>query len=269
MGLLSDYGYSLVEDGKEVGADAWVINTCTVKGPSQASMSTLIRCVNHIRHPCGYPPHSALLVLSPLRFRACADDGDPMGTEGLSPSPPSQEGQGALDPAGGRRMRAPGRQEAQGAGRRVSRRGDADRQGGGGGGGDAQGQHRAHAPGEEIAVDTVEETLKGNAVRFLAQAALTALAHPQLPLTSRAAPNLQKKALPRLDLPKVRRNRFVEIVPLSTGCMGACTYCKTKHARGELGSYSPEALLERVRAAVRDPYVREIWLSSEDTGAYG
>ena len=51
--------------------------------------------------------------------------------------------------------------------------------------------------------------------------------------------------------------------------MGACTYCKTKHARGELGSYAPEALVNRVRQAVSDPLVREIWLSSEDTGAYG
>ena len=33
---------------------------------------------------------------------------------------------------------------------------------------------------------------------------------------------------------KVRRNQHVEIVPLSTGCLGACTYCKTKHARGGL-----------------------------------
>ena len=54
---------------------------------------------------------------------------------------------------------------------------------------------------------------------------------------------------------QVRRNRHIEIVPLSTGCLGACTYCKTKHARGELGSYDPGALLERAAAAVADPQV--------------
>lgn len=70
-------------------------------------------------------------------------------------------------------------------------------------------------------------------------------------------------------VPQVRRNPHIEIIPLSTGCLGACTYCKTKHARGQLGSYSPELLIERVRAAAADPCVREIWLSSEDTGAYG
>lgn len=52
-------------------------------------------------------------------------------------------------------------------------------------------------------------------------------------------------------------------------CLGSCTYCKTKHARGELGSYDPSALVDRVRVAVADGEVREIWLSSEDTGAYG
>ena len=53
----------------------------------------------------------------------------------------------------------------------------------------------------------------------------------------------------------MRRNRHVEIVPLSTGCLGACTYCKTKHARGQLGSYDPDALIARVRQAIEDPQV--------------
>mmetsp|Transcript_6332 Transcript_6332/g.18195 ORF Transcript_6332/g.18195 Transcript_6332/m.18195 type:complete len:638 (+) Transcript_6332:204-2117(+) len=95
-------------------------------------------------------------------------------------------------------------------------------------------------------VEAVSETLKGNRVQML-----------------------KKKSLPRLDLPKVRKNRHVEIIPLSTGCLGACTYCKTVHARGQLGSYDPAALVSRAQQAVNDPMIREIWLSSEDTGAYG
>ena len=95
-------------------------------------------------------------------------------------------------------------------------------------------------------VDVVEQALQGHTVSLL-----------------------RKKALPALDLPKVRKNRHVEILPLSTGCLGACTYCKTKHARGELGSYALDALVKRFRSAVEDPFVREVWLSSEDTGAYG
>ena len=94
-------------------------------------------------------------------------------------------------------------------------------------------------------VEVVEQTFQGSSVQLL-----------------------QKKALPRLDLPKVRKNPLVEIIPLSTGCLGACTYCKTRHARGKLGSYSPEAIVDRAKAAISEG-VAEIWLSSEDTGAYG
>lgn len=58
-------------------------------------------------------------------------------------------------------------------------------------------------------------------------------------------------ALPRLDLPKIRRNPLVEIIPLSTGCLGSCTYCKTRHARGKLGSYLPEAIVQRARDVLK------------------
>jgi threonylcarbamoyladenosine tRNA methylthiotransferase CDKAL1 len=94
-------------------------------------------------------------------------------------------------------------------------------------------------------VEIVEETLKGHEVRLLT-----------------------RKTLPALDLPKVRRNNFIEILPINVGCLGACTYCKTKHARGHLGSYTVDSLVERVRTVISEG-VKEIWLSSEDTGAYG
>lgn len=55
---------------------------------------------------------------------------------------------------------------------------------------------------------------------------------------------------------QVRRNARIEILPLSTGCLGACTYCKTKHARGQLGSYELTALAKRAAAAAADPLVR-------------
>jgi tRNA A37 methylthiotransferase MiaB len=67
---------------------------------------------------------------------------------------------------------------------------------------------------------------------------------------------------------QVRKNKFIEILPINVGCLGACTYCKTKHARGHLGSYTIESLVDRVKIVVSEG-VREIWLSSEDTGAYG
>jgi threonylcarbamoyladenosine tRNA methylthiotransferase CDKAL1 len=69
-------------------------------------------------------------------------------------------------------------------------------------------------------------------------------------------------------MPKIRKNNLVEIIPLSTGCLGSCTYCKTRHARGKLGSYDPNAIVERAKQAIEEG-VMEIWLTSEDTGAYG
>ena len=54
-----------------------------------------------------------------------------------------------------------------------------------------------------------------------------------------------------LSLPKVRKNALVEIVPISTGCLNQCTYCKTRHARGYLGSYNPNDIVARVAAVVR------------------
>lgn len=94
-------------------------------------------------------------------------------------------------------------------------------------------------------VEVVEEALKGNVVRLLA-----------------------KKELPVLDIPKIRKNALVEIIPLSTGCLGSCTYCKTRHARGKLGSYDPQAIVDRAKQSCEEG-VMEIWLTSEDTGAYG
>lgn len=72
----------------------------------------------------------------------------------------------------------------------------------------------------------------------------------------------------RLDLPKIRKNPLIEIISINTGCLNACTYCKTKHARGNLASYPIDELVERAKQSFQEG-VCEIWLTSEDTGAYG
>ena len=57
-------------------------------------------------------------------------------------------------------------------------------------------------------------------------------------------------------------------IAINTGCLGSCTYCKTVHARGKLGSYTPQAILKRMLRSIKEG-CSEIWLTSEDTGAYG
>lgn len=74
--------------------------------------------------------------------------------------------------------------------------------------------------------------------------------------------------LPPLNLPRVRRNPYISIIPISRGCLGACTFCKTKSARGNLRSYSVADIRKEAELAVKEG-VKEIWLTSQDTGCYG
>lgn len=101
-------------------------------------------------------------------------------------------------------------------------------------------------------VEVVEETLKGHTVRLLQQ----------------KKENGKRVAGAKLALPKVRKNPLIEIIPINTGCLNQCTYCKTKHARGDLVSYTPDEIVERAIQAF-DEGCCEIWLTSEDTGTYG
>ncbi len=94
-------------------------------------------------------------------------------------------------------------------------------------------------------VEAVEEALNNNVIKML-----------------------EISEMPPLNLPKVRKNPIVEIVPISRGCLGACTFCKTKDARGNLVSYPIEEIKDIVEKAIKDD-VKEVWLTSQDTGCYG
>ena len=58
------------------------------------------------------------------------------------------------------------------------------------------------------------------------------------------------------------------IIPISSGCLGGCTYCITRVARGELRSFTPELLIENMRKALAEGF-KEIRITSQDTAAYG
>ena len=72
----------------------------------------------------------------------------------------------------------------------------------------------------------------------------------------------------RVRLPSRRRNPAVEIIPLARGCLSACAFCQTRLARGRLVSFRPEDILDRARRAL-DEGVTELWLTAQDTGAWG
>lgn len=95
-------------------------------------------------------------------------------------------------------------------------------------------------------VEVVEETINGSVVKLLTQ-----------------------ENNPRLNLPKIRRNEIIEIIPICKGCLGSpCSYCVVKKARGSLFSYEKDAIIKQAKEAVNDG-VKEIWLTAQDTGAYG
>ncbi|MDV3102952.1 tRNA (N(6)-L-threonylcarbamoyladenosine(37)-C(2))-methylthiotransferase [Thermococcus waiotapuensis] len=78
----------------------------------------------------------------------------------------------------------------------------------------------------------------------------------------------RERNLDKLELPRLWKSGVVFVVPISEGCLNACTYCSTRFARGVLKSYKPELIVKWVKEALNRGY-KEIQLSSEDTGCYG
>ncbi len=94
-------------------------------------------------------------------------------------------------------------------------------------------------------VHVVEETLQGNKVHLLGDGKNQ-----------------------RHELPKIRRNSAIGIIPIAEGCLGNCSYCKARFARGKLVSYAPQAIIKQTILDVKQG-CKEIWLTSQDCGAYG
>jgi MiaB-like tRNA modifying enzyme len=75
-------------------------------------------------------------------------------------------------------------------------------------------------------------------------------------------------AKPSLNLPRLRLNPVIGIVPVNYGCLGSCAYCCVVFARGHLRSYGIQEIVERVKKDLATG-VREFWITSQDTACYG
>ena len=62
--------------------------------------------------------------------------------------------------------------------------------------------------------------------------------------------------------------RPYEIVPIATGCVGDCSYCITRIARGAMRSRPAERILAQVARAVSSG-PKEVQMTAQDTAAYG
>lgn len=180
-GLLAEAGYPIVARPEQ--ADLWILNSCTVKNPSE----------DHFRNEI----EKAKQLGKRLVVSGCVPQGDPKASYLKD-----------LSVVGVQQI--------------------------------------------DKVVQVVEETLKGNIVRFMGL----------------KKEGKRKTGGASLHMPKIRRNELIEIIAINTGCLNECTYCKTKHARGNLGSYHPDDIVIRAINAFKEG-VKELWITSEDTGAYG
>jgi len=79
---------------------------------------------------------------------------------------------------------------------------------------------------------------------------------------------LSTKKKEKLCFPRLRKNPAIAVVVISSGCLGHCTYCIVKLAKGELFSYPENMIINEIKTALKEG-CKEIWLTSQDCAAYG
>ncbi|MEM0085092.1 MAG: tRNA (N(6)-L-threonylcarbamoyladenosine(37)-C(2))-methylthiotransferase [Candidatus Methanomethylicia archaeon] len=70
------------------------------------------------------------------------------------------------------------------------------------------------------------------------------------------------------DLKKMVTDGLTLTIPIAEGCLGDCSYCIVRLARGRLKSYPENEIVEIVEKAVGKG-VKEIRITAQDTAAYG
>ncbi|MFW9823123.1 MAG: tRNA (N(6)-L-threonylcarbamoyladenosine(37)-C(2))-methylthiotransferase [Candidatus Thorarchaeota archaeon] len=63
------------------------------------------------------------------------------------------------------------------------------------------------------------------------------------------------------------RGKITGIIPISEGCLGSCTYCCVKHARGKLNCYDPKNIIRNVEHQLKQG-IKQIYLTSQDCSIY-
>jgi len=94
-------------------------------------------------------------------------------------------------------------------------------------------------------VEAIEESLQGNVLEALTQ-----------------------ERVNKADLLKLRTNKVIGITPIASGCADFCAYCSVKLIKGNIFSYPEAHVVKEVERNVKQG-CKEIWLTSQDNGAYG
>ncbi|NWF96386.1 MAG: tRNA (N(6)-L-threonylcarbamoyladenosine(37)-C(2))-methylthiotransferase [Candidatus Thorarchaeota archaeon] len=72
----------------------------------------------------------------------------------------------------------------------------------------------------------------------------------------------------KLEFLRTTAPGVIYTIPICEGCLGACTYCAVRFARGPVRSYSIDRLRQVAERSVHLGY-KEIRLTAQDTGAFG
>ena len=67
-----------------------------------------------------------------------------------------------------------------------------------------------------------------------------------------------------IDYPK---GKITGVIPISEGCLGSCTYCCVKNARGKLNCYNPQNIVKNVKYQLKQG-IKQIYLTSQDCSIY-
>ncbi len=70
------------------------------------------------------------------------------------------------------------------------------------------------------------------------------------------------------NLPKISKEKLIGINQISEGCLGECSYCIVKFAKGKLFSYPKDKIIESIKNDLQAG-AKEIWITSQDNASYG
>lgn len=80
--------------------------------------------------------------------------------------------------------------------------------------------------------------------------------------------NLSRLRADKAFLPRVQRNPVIGIVPVSNGCLDACTFCSTRLVKGRHYSYPAQDLIQDIDQLIHHG-CQEIWLAGQDASCWG
>jgi MiaB-like tRNA modifying enzyme len=61
--------------------------------------------------------------------------------------------------------------------------------------------------------------------------------------------------------------KITGITPISEGCLGSCTYCCVKYARGKLNCYHPNSIINNIKYQLEQG-IKQIYITSQDCSTY-